>query len=92
MALVTFAFIEPMPEAPASARASGASAIEWIGADSLESVPPLVDAISATKIFTPLLLPEPAPGLPIPEVRRIAPPSGSGTLIQRPSDPLIRPG
>ncbi len=90
LALVTFAFVEPMPEAPA--RTHAAPAVGAISADAISAEVPLVDSMASSKTFTPLALPAPAAGPEVPRIGALASRPGPTSPVQRPPDPLIRPG
>ncbi len=90
LALVTFAFVEPMPEAPA--RIHAARTVGAISADAISAEGPLVDTLASGKTFTPLALPAPATGPEVPRIGALASRPGPTLPLQRPPDPLIRPG
>lgn len=60
MALVCFAFVQPMPEHTATPRvqkqADGASAALKVASDQMMASPPFVDSVLTGKTFTPYLV------------------------------------
>jgi hypothetical protein len=93
MALVCFAFVQPMPEySPLGHERVDRPAVAVSPVDQLAATPPFVDSVLTGKTFTPYLvvpslalLPERA-GRPLAAVQQLQ------DLRSLPTEPLIRPG
>ena len=95
MAMVCFAFVQPMPEHVATAQSSShhaATAFAAPAGDQLSATPPFVDSIITGKTFTPLLVLSALVLLPDAASQRLARPLERDALPSLPHDPLIRPG
>jgi hypothetical protein len=96
MAMVCFAFVQPMPEHVATAQKSAHStegaALRAPASDQLSATPPFVDSIITGKTFTPLLVISPLTLLRDAASRRFARPPQRDALRSPPHEPLIRPG
>ena len=97
MAMVCFAFVQPMPEHVATAQKTSAHTADGAtlrapASDQLSATAPFVDSIITGKTFTPLLVISPLVLLRDAASRRFARPPQRDALRSPPHEPLIRPG
>lgn len=95
MALVCFAFVQPMPEHTATLVHQQGDAEERIVAmagDSIMTSPPFVDSVLTGKTFTPYLVLTRPPLQPGADVLERAPVLALARIRSSAVEPLIRPG
>ena len=94
MAMVSFAFIQPMPETGRPLRGEASGFTELLASDpgNLSEAPPFVDTVLTGKTFTPYVTVDAAPRLfqGAPRVFRTA--EALLASPRPPPEPLIRPG
>ena len=94
MAMVSFAFIQPMPDSGPAGRGQAHEFAELFGSDpgNLSEAPPFVDSILTGKTFTPYVTVDAAPKLFQGAPRAFRTAEALLGFPRPPPEPLIRPG